>query len=439
MKHIKNLFTVLLATLFLMACTKTDEHAHATEDASYTCPMHPQIVEGEPGSCPICGMDLVLVQKQKKEPETASAFTCPMHPQIVEDKAGSCPICGMDLVPVKKQSTKGEEVSIMLSESQIKLGNISTQTVRQGQVGSSTVLTGRLVVDQTQADVISSRAAGRIERLYVKETGQSIRKGQPIYDLYSETLLTLEQEYLLALDQVKAFPGERQFASILDAAKRKLLLTGLTNAQVNRIARTRKLDARITFVAPSSGTVTEIAAAEGVYVAEGSPLYRISRFNTIWAEAELYAGEAGALKIGTPVDVIVAGSKMPIKTKISFINPEFRKNSQVVIARASVPNPGGGLIPGTQATMTVGAQVREALTLPLDAVIRDSKGAHVWVKIGENTFSPRRVELGEESANRVAIASGLQPRDTIVVTGAYLLYSEYVLKQGADPMAGHNH
>ncbi|WP_370589923.1 efflux RND transporter periplasmic adaptor subunit [Rufibacter sp. LB8] len=422
-----------------MACTKTDEHAHATEDTSYTCPMHPQIVEGEPGSCPICGMDLVLVQKQKKEPETASAFTCPMHPQIVQDKAGSCPICGMDLVPVKKQSTKGEEVSIMLSESQIQLGNITTQTLRQGQVGSNTVLTGRLVVDQTQADLISSRAAGRIERLYVKETGQPIRKGQPLYDLYSETLLTLEQEYLLALDQVKAFPSERQFASILDAAKRKLLLTGLTNAQISRIAQTRKLDARITFVAPSSGTVTEIAAAEGVYVAEGSPLYRISRFNTIWAEAELYAGEAGALKIGTPVDVIVAGSNMPIKTKISFINPEFRQNSQVVIARASVPNPGGGLIPGTQATMTVGTQVREALTLPLDAVIRDSKGAHVWVKIGENTFSPRRVELGEESANRVAIASGLQSRDTVVVTGAYLLYSEYVLKQGADPMAGLNH
>ncbi|WP_425575837.1 efflux RND transporter periplasmic adaptor subunit [Nibribacter koreensis] len=422
-----------------MACTKADEHAHAEEGASYTCPMHPQIVEGEPGSCPICGMDLVLVQKQKKEPETASAFTCPMHPQIVEDKAGSCPICGMDLVPVKKQSTKGQEASIMLSESQIQLGNITTQAVRQGQVGSNTVLTGRLVVDQTQADLISSRADGRIERLYVKETGQPIRKGQPLYDLYSETLLTLEQEYLLALDQVKAFPGERQFASILDAAKRKLLLTGLTNAQIIRIARTRKLDARITFVAPSSGTVTEIAAAEGVYVAEGSPLYRISRFNNIWAEAELYAGEAGALKIGTPVDVTVAGSKMPIKTKISFINPEFRQNSQVVIARASVPNPEGSLIPGTQATMTVGAQVREALTLPLDAVIRDSKGAHVWVKIGVNTFSPRRVELGEESANRVAIASGLQPRDTVVVTGAYLLYSEYVLKQGADPMAGHNH
>jgi Cu(I)/Ag(I) efflux system membrane fusion protein len=97
------------------------------------------------------------------------------------------------------------------------------------------------------------------------------------------------------------------------------------------------------------------------------------------------------------------------------------------------------LIPGTQATINLPAPVSEALTLPLDAVIRDSKGAHVWVKTGENTFSPRKVTLGGESANQVAIASGLSARDTVVVTGAYLLYSEFVLKKGADPMAGHTH
>ncbi|MFB9864894.1 efflux RND transporter periplasmic adaptor subunit [Rufibacter immobilis] len=439
MKQIQNLFTVLLAALLLVACAKPDEHAHAEGEASYTCPMHPQIVEGEPGSCPVCGMDLVLAHKQKKEPETASSYTCPMHPQIVEEKPGSCPICGMDLVPVKKQDAATSGASIMLSDNQIKLGNISTRPVRKGQVGSSTVLTGRLAVDQTQADLISSRATGRIERLYVKETGQQIRKGQPLYDLYSETLLTLGQEYLLALDQVKAFPGEQQFASILDAAKRKLILTGLTNTQINRLARSRRIDARITFVAPSSGTVTEISAVEGSYVAEGSPLYRISRFNAIWAEAELFAQEAHQLKVGTPVEVIVPGNATPFKAKISFINPEFRQNSQVVIARASLPNPQGRLIPGTQATITLAAPVRQALTLPLDAVIRDSKGAHVWVKIGENTFSPRMVKLGEESADQVAITGGLQPDDTVVVTGAYLLYSEYVLKQGSDPMAGHNH
>jgi Cu(I)/Ag(I) efflux system membrane fusion protein len=405
MKKIIKIMWIWLLALSIGACTNKDKHEH--HEASTT----------EPGT----------------------TYTCPMHPQIVESAPGSCPICGMNLVPVKKQmASEKNNGSIMLSETQIKLGNISTQPVRMEQVGSNTILTGRLVVDQTQADLISSRAAGRIERLYVKETGRPIKKGQPLYDLYSESLLTLEQEYLLALDQVKAFPEEKPFASILVAAKKKLLLSGLSNAQVNRVAQTRQLDVRITFLAPTSGIVTEIASAEGVYVAEGSLLYRLNRFNTIWVEAELYAQEASQLQVGTPIEVTVPGIPAPFKTKVTFINPEFRQNSQVVVARAKLPNTRGQLIPGAQATINLPARVNQALTLPLDAVIRDARGAHVWVKTGKNTFNSKKVTLGAESDNQVAISGGLRANDTVVVTGAYLLYSESVLKQGTDQMAGHN-
>ncbi len=404
MKKTLNIAIVWLVALSLVACTNKDENASSGAAGAET------------------------------------TYTCPMHPQIVESTPGSCPICGMDLVPVKAQTAAEKNAgSIMLSETQMKLGNITTRPVQMGQVGGNTILTGRLAVNQTQADLISSRAAGRVERLYVKETGRPIQKGQPLYDLYSESLLTLEQEYLLALDQVKAFPEGKQFASILEAAKNKLLLMGLSKAQVNQIARSRKLDARITFLAPTSGIVTEIAAAEGAYVAEGSLLYRLNRFSTIWVEAELYAQEAGQLQVGTPVVVTVSGAQAPIQTKITFINPEFRQNSQVVVARAKLPNPNGQLIPGTQATITLPAPENRALTLPLDAVIRDARGAHVWVKTGENTFNSKMVTLGAESANQVAITNGLNPNDTVVVTGAYLLYSEYVLKNGTDQMSGHNH
>jgi len=403
-KKLRKLNFWLLA-LLIVACTNKDKHEHHEA--------------GDSG--------------------TATTYTCPMHPQIIESEPGSCPICGMNLVPVQKQTTAKNAGSIMLSPTQMQLGNISTRPVQMGQVGNNTILTGRLVLDQTQADLISSRAAGRIEKLYVKETGKPIRKGQPLYDIYSESLLTLEQEYLLALDQVQAFPEEKQFASILEAAKRKLQLMGLSNAQISRVARSRRLDARITFLAPATGMVTEIAAAEGVYVAEGSLLFRVSRLGTIWVEAELYAPEVGQLQVGTPVEVLVPGAANPIKTKVAFINPEFRQNSQVVVAWAALPNPQGKLIPGTQATITIPASTQQAFTLPLDAVIRDAQGAHVWVKTGANTFNSKKVTLGAESANEIAIQSGLDAQDTVVVTGAYLLYSENVLKNGSDQMDSHIH
>ena len=448
MKKILNIVFISLVALTMLSCIGKDKHVHhdagtpeeqAASGSTYTCPMHPQIVEGEPGSCPICGMDLVQVNKPAPSAETSTTFTCPMHPQIMESAPGSCPICGMNLEPVKKQIPTKNSGSIMLSDTQIKLGNITTQPVKKGQINNNTVLTGRLVVDQTQADIISSRVAGRLEKLYVKETGRPIRKGQPLYDLYSEALLTLEKEYLLALDQVQAFPEEKQFASILEAAKRKLLLTGLTNAQINKVAQSRRLDARITFLAPTSGTITEIAAAEGVYVSEGSTLYRLSKFTNLWVEAELYAPEASQIQTGTPVEVRVAGTAEPIKTKISFINPEFRQNAQVVVARAELPNPGRRLIAGTQATVSFAAPSNQVITLPLDAVVRDARGAHVWVQTAKNTFAPRMVTMGEESANQVAITNGLTAQDTVVVTGAYLLYSESVLKNGSDQMANHSH
>ena len=405
MKKIRNIIFVFGVALAGVACTNKDQHEHHEVETT----------------------------------EVGTTYTCPMHPQIMESKPGSCPVCGMNLVPVKKQTPSEKNAGgIMLSETQIKLGNITTRPVQIKQVGSNTILTGRLAVDQTQAAVISSRAAGRIEKLYVKETGRPVRPGQPLYDLYSEALLTLKQEYLLALDQVKAFPEEKPFASILNAAKKKLLLTGLSPAQVNQIAQTRRLDARLTFLAPTAGIVTEIAAAEGVYVTEGSLLYRLSRFQTIWVEAELYAPEAAPLQIGTPIEVTIPGVAAPLKTKIAFINPEFRQNSQVVVARAKLPNPKETLIPGTQATIILPAPVQRAFTLPLDAVIRDARGAYVWVKTGKNTFHSKIVTLGAESANQVAIQSGLTAADTVVVSGAYLLYSESVLKQGADHMAGLN-
>ena len=368
----------------------------------------------------------------------SATYTCPMHPQIIEEKPGTCPICAMDLVPVSKASSENGE--IMLSESQIKLGNITTQKVQSEEIGNTTILTGSLKVNQDAIDIISSRVAGRIERLYVKEVGQLIQKGQPLYEVYSEQLLTLQREYLLALNQYNEMQQKERYASFLKAAEKKLLLLGLTGTQINQLSKDKNLQTRITFLAPSSGVISDISASEGQYVSEGGALYKVENLDKIWVEAELYPEEASLVNKEDKVKVVVNGFENESVTGIvSFLSPQFRQGTQIINLRAVIPNQERKFFPGMQANIILSNSSKKSLALPTDAVIRDELGSHVWVNPKEGVFQFRMVKTGIENFDRIEILEGLQENETVVVTGAYLLYSEYVLKKGGNPMQGHDH
>ncbi|MFD1140842.1 efflux RND transporter periplasmic adaptor subunit [Larkinella insperata] len=368
------------------------------------------------------------------QPEGGSSFTCPMHPQIVQSQPGSCPICAMDLVPVVKTGSKATEV--MLSASQRQLANIRVRPVTSGTIGNTTVLNARLVADQQRTNVISSRIAGRLERLYIKEIGQPVRKGQLLYELYSESLLTYQQEYLVALKQEQELgKAEARYGQFLQAAQQRLKLYGMTDALIRQLAQRGTVQPRIPFLAPASGTVTEIAASEGQYVGEGSLLYRLVDLSHLWVEADLYAGEADWLTVGSRVQVQIAGYESePLTARVSFINPEYKAGSQILTVRAELINPAGRFQPGMQARLLAQHGRQQSITLPVDAVIRDQRGTHVYVQTTDSTFQPRRVETGLETADQVAITGGLKGDENVVVSGAYLLYSEIILKKGVNPL-----
>ena len=378
--------------------------------------------------------------KSKKETVKDSDiyYTCSMDPQVIETKPGKCPICHMQLTPVKKSSSAKDD-EIMLSEQQIQLGNIKTDTLRMGSIGDQLVLTATLNFDPMKASSVSSRVMGRIEKLYFKNLGEYVSKDAPLYDLYSEELNNAKQEYLLALDRKKFFVDETvmDFDQLLQSAKNKLYLWGLTEAGVAELARNKKASPTTTFYSTASGYITALDFKEGDYVMEGGTIIKLADLSSLWAEVQVYASQLSAIdRNGIALVQLPDLEGKEIKGRIEFVNPEINPDTRINLIRVSIPNSGNLLKPGMPAYVVLKSQQYKTLTLPADAVIRDSKGATVWVRTGKNSFKIKMVQIGLETDDRIEIKSGLSAGDVVVTSGTYLLNSEYIFKKGANPMAG---
>lgn len=330
---------------------------------------------------------------------------------------------------------------LMLNDSQVRLANVTTQKATVKTIGQTIVLNARLAVDEERTGFITSRVSGRVDRLYIKETGRLLRAGDPFMEIYSEPLITQQREYLLALDQsVADGKSDARDMEFVKSARKKLIRYGLTEEQVDRLARTREVTDRVTFNAPTGGVISSMSVTEGQYVEEGAELYRVEDIRQLWVEAELFPGETNIVGAGDKVVVRIAGFEYTdVETRVTFISPEYRNNSQVTVMRATISNAQGTYRPGMPAQVLVTHSARRALALPVDAVIRDAKGSYVFVLTDNNTFERRTVALGLEDADRVEIISGLIEGETVVITGAYLLFSELVLRGGIAEETPHIH
>jgi Cu(I)/Ag(I) efflux system membrane fusion protein len=365
-------------------------------------------------------------------------YTCSMDPQVVEYKPGKCPICHMQMIKVKKTIT-GDKDEVLLSEQQIQLGNIQTDTIHDGIIGDKIVLTATLNFDQMKASSVSSRVMGRIEKLYFKNVGDYVGKGAPLYDLYSEELNNAKQEYLLAVERKNVFSNETviDFDQLLQSAKNKLLLWGMSETQIGQLAQQKKATPTTTFYSTASGYITALEIREGDYTMEGGTIIKLADLSSLWAEAQVYTSQLSEIdRDGMATVQLPDMDGKEIKGRIEFVNPEIYPDTRINLIRVSIPNPGQQLKPGMPAYVVLRSRQRKSLTLPIDAVLRDGKGATVWVRTGLHSFKNKMVEVGMESDDRIEIKSGLNAGDVVVMTGAYLLQSEYIFKKGANPMEG---
>lgn len=376
----------------------------------------------------------------KKGGESDVFYTCSMDPQVVEDKPGNCPICGMPLTAVKKSSVVNVD-GIELSDQQVQLGNIRTDTMTKGSVGNTIELTGTLNINAAKTGSLSARVMGRVERLYVKTTGNYIAKGMPVYEIYSEELNNGKQEYISALQRRTLFNEQSviDFDQLIKSAKNKLLLWGMTEGQIKALEAQKQAPLTTTYYSTESGYVTSVDVTEGEYVMEGGLILQLADLSSLWAEAQVYSSQMHRISRGASATVEVPGIAAAVKGRIEFVNPEVAAETRINLLRIVIPNAGNKLTPGMAAIVKVSTDNRHSFTLPTDAIIREANGAIVWVQTGKNKFDSRMIRTGLESDGVTEIISGLKEGDVVVVSGTYLLHSEYTFKRGSNPMVEHNH
>lgn len=357
-------------------------------------------------------------------------YVCSMDPQVMEKQPGPCPICKMPLTKAVIDKTQMHQIK--LSDEQVKLANIRVDSVHVSGIGNKTTLTGVFAINQNKTEVVSARIKGRIEHLYYKIPGAQVSKGDKLYDLYSRELLEAQEEYLLAKEKGKVLGADMK--PIIASARNRLQLWGLSEGQIDALERTRDAKITNTIYSKASGVVTDIPLREGDYVDEGTVVYRIADLSTLWVEAQVYANELERVQEGAVVDITPEPYPAAhISGKIVFANPELQEDSKINLVRIEVNNAGGKYKPGMQAYVNLGGQAKKAFVLPLAAVIQNSGNAIVWLQTKPNTYEPRQVMTGLQSGNDIEIVSGLNPGELVVVRGTYLLNSEFVFKRGANP------
>jgi Cu(I)/Ag(I) efflux system membrane fusion protein len=327
-----------------------------------------------------------------------------------------------------------------LSDLQIQLGNIIVDSAQIRTLGEEILLNANVSLNKNLTKAISSRIMGRIDKLYFKNNGDVVSKGQALYQLYSEELGIAIRELLLSNEKKETIKNQDiDIDRIIMSTKKKLELFGLTEKQILKIEKDKNPINTIDISSPVSGVITSVDAKEGNYVMVGTDIFHLSEFSSVWVEAQVYSEDLINITEGSITAISFPSiSGKTYSGNISFVRPELNSSSKIAIIRVQLENPNGELIPGIQAYVSVLTNKTKALSLPTDAIIIDAKGSTVWIKTGYNTFKSKMVETGIEANGYTEIKSGISNKDTIVISGAYLLHSEYQSTKGMSPMEGHD-
>ncbi len=354
--------------------------------------------------------------------ETAEQmWTCSMHPQIMQPEPGDCPICGMDLIPAESSAEGLAMNEIKMTKNAMALANVRTTIVGNQSADSDNTITlsGKIKMNEEANAIQASYFDGRIERLNVNYPGQEVRKGQLLATIYAPKLIAAQQELITAASLKESQP------SLYTAVRNKLKLWKLSENQINDIEESGKVRENFPIYATVSGTVSEKMASEGDYVKQGQPIVKVSNLNSVWAEFDAYENQISEFKKGQKIEVITnAYPNKQFDATISFIDPVLNTQTRTVTVRATLKNNEGTFKPGMFVTGKIESKTEgssELLSIPASAVLWTGERSLVYLKTNPNepVFEMREITLGTRNGDTFAVASGLQDGDEIVTNGTF--------------------
>jgi Cu(I)/Ag(I) efflux system membrane fusion protein len=382
--------------------------------------------------------------------DAAEIWTCSMHPQIRQNQPGACPLCGMDLIPLTSSDAgPSSPTTVTLSERAAQLARLETEAVgHSAALQPERRLLGRVEVDETRLRQITTWIGGRIDRLHLATTGATVRRGQTVATLYSPELLAAHQDLLAAIELRRrladAGPAARASAhDALEAVRERLQLLGLSAERISTLGDQVEPVRNQSVVATAGGIVLERMVTEGTWVEAGAPLYRVADLSRVWVQLDAYEGDLAAISVGAPVQLV--GDTIPgrgIEGRVAFIDPVLDPERRTARVRVEAANPDGLLRPGVFVSARLQGptgSTGESLTVPRSAVLLTGRRAIVYVEVAGSqspTYEAREVELGPRAGDRYPVLAGLQAGERVVTRGAFALDADLQIRGGASLMSG---
>jgi Cu(I)/Ag(I) efflux system membrane fusion protein len=450
----------------------------------WTCGMHPEVIQEEPGTCPICQMDLVPVRNQAGH-ETGM-WTCPMHPDILEEEPGSCPICGMDLVPTKADAGSGEgdreilfyrnpmdpnitspvprkdemgmdyvpvyaeeaksfaaQGAVVTIDPAIQQNmNVVTQRVQRRDIAHKIRTVGYLGYDQERMVSVTTKYPGFIEKTYVNHIGQSVRKGEPLFEIYAPELVQTEQELLAAVRYARnlsAAPDDARgrAEALLDAARQRLRYWDVSVEQIRQLEETGEVFRTLQVGAPASGVIMKrMPGLEGMATKPGMELLHIADLSNLWLTVEVFDNQLPWIDVGSQATVTLSYFPgVTYRGRVRFIEPEVSEKTRTIQLTLDVPNRDRRLRVGMYATVVFKpVAATDVITVPAASVIRTGERDVVVVAIGDGRFAPREVVLGPRGDGFIQVLEGLSDGDEVVTSAQFLIDSESNLREAINKL-----